>query len=1060
MFKSCVKAVRWMTLVLLAVYCLLGPNPISAPPLYAQPTEKPDDQTLDAQSTTAHVGLLPVDFAPLPGTQDKAAKLESRLVKALSEHPGTALIGPKRMGRWTHTMRMSQIDRKELQAGVIAGAQLLVVPRLVHRGDGYLTHVTLIDTATGQTLWEHARQDTDEQPLAVMLDRLLHAVDNAPKRATDDQIDLALLVPDDTHGWTRKQNWRAEATQARWSAALAAADARVRILDRHLADFVSRGSILERAGLVDPDREVELVHSPIVVQTRIDSPYNSRYAFEDAPYALKLTVHDGDWQTQIKVKGTLEHAASIEADALNQLLAVITQRRGLEPPEKIQAVGDAAYWQARALMYEAQTSAALEFDGLYDKLKTPDGIELASNVVAAVKALPGSKEPLAPLGEVSDENGIYITGMPGDKPFGDLKKLLLKHYIDSPMSGRAVMAQTRQVYDYSKRELKQDKPELLKRMLAMAQQSAEAALLNHEVPHPTLIRFLVHVDEGQLALDAALARAWRRKSLGDWQTISQVVTEAIDTGQMDLAYRGYQAQMTLFPDYYAEGNMRHNTRLGKLQEDDAKNDDRWSKLVPGLLEGKGRLDKADREAKQTVADYYQSMADQERWEQIAREALEDIRTDPPRISTSTNYTYAPFNSYLMAIQNLLEPQAYEQRLVELAYGDLPEVKGGWDANVQMRSNAWSLRFEALEHLARFWVGQRRFKDVLNHPLIGTKVWYHGNGGSEWELYLYAGQPERAIQYVESDYELTKAYLYTGRFEEAAKYPLKKRWGEAIACAKAALLTRDQTAFERAVKFVDKNTDGPLPLLIQYLQLQMKDIETIDAWANGYEAEFMGDTDRAIKTYQQGVLDHPNTFAAAEAMFRVGELLLLDKGIKDKAQFWFSESMITYEKIIDRTRDQSIQAWCRYRIGQVAYLTQDDADTAKQAWEKGAKGDGPGKKLCGWALHSLDTSDPTTRVGNSPDPAASRLVEIDLDDGNLHVVLDKKYLNSKINSHIYGPLGLDYKLFEAWTDDQEDKWWSVYLWYRYADIRPGFALVYTETPDATEAVWCRIRREKE
>lgn len=1027
----------------------------------ADNAERVAQQQATDTRTLITVGLFPVDFAPLPGTKEEAIQLQAGLVRSLQEHDDFTLIEPEKMGHWSNVMRMSRIDRKELQVGQLTGAKLLVVPRLIKRGEGYLTHLKLIETATGLTCWENTRHSQDDEPLAVLTEQLLHAIKNAPRPMPDHRVDLAILLPDDPHGRSKKQDWRAEATWHRWSSTFAGRTAAVRILDPHLADFISRGGILRRTGLNDPDRPSQATFDPIIVKPRIESPYDSRFAFEDAPYRLLLTVIDGDWQTQLEAKGTLEHAASIEADLLNRLLALVAERRGIPKPDPIQAVGSASYWRARALIYEAHTSAALEFSGLHDRLQTADGVELIKNVNAAIKSMAGSNEPLAPLGSVSDEHGIYMMGMPQDQPpYSELKKLLHRHYADSHLSGRALMWDVRQVYDYQTRQLKDDNPRGRDRALSIAHKMARAAILGRDVAHPRMIHLLVHAGEGQLAMDAAIAYGWRPYAWQKWQTLSQVVTSAIDTGQMDLAYRAYKAQLTLVPDYFTEREMRHKDRLPRLQDDDAVNNDRWSRLAPGLLEGKERLDKPIRDAKDALSDHYKAIADQENWEQIARESLEDLRTDPPLVTTPTNHSYAPFRSYLLAIKNLLDPQAYEKRLIELAYGGLPEVNGGWDANAEMRRTAWGCRFEAIERLAMLWTVQRRYQDIMDHPLLGTHAWYHGTSNSEWELYLYTGQTQQAIERVESDYDLTLAYLYAGRFEEAAKHPLVDRWGHGVACAKAAVITGDRNTFDRAMQFVNKKNEGKTPLLIQYLQLHMHNIDSMPAWSAGYKAELMRDTDKAIKAYQQGVLDHPNTFAAAEAMFRTGELLLLDKGIEDKARFWLSESVVTYKKLTQQSGDGSVRAWSQYRIGQFAYLMKDDPAAAKKAWQQGASGSGPGKTLCAWALRSLDDPVATVRVGETRNAKAGRIVDIDINAENLGIALDREHPTKQIDSHIFGPIGLDYELFQSWSEDDTADWWMVYLWYRYSDIRPGFALVYVSTPEANQAVWCRMRRGPE
>ena len=459
------------------------------------------------------------------------------------------------------------------RAGAIAGASLLVVPRLVHRGDGYLVHLKLIDTATGVTLWEATHQDTDQQPIAALLNQLLQQIDNAPT-ATDETIDLAMLLPNDAQAQTRrKPKWRAEATWARWKDALASADPRLRILDPSLADFVSRDAINRRTGLFNDEKPAEVLRSPIVIETQLDAPYNSRYAFEDAPYQLTLTLRDGDWQKVITSKGICENAAQIEAEALNKALAAIAQRRNTPIKHQIKSVGDDKYWQARALMYEAETSAALEHGSLHDKLNTADGRELITNVIRAVRALPGSKEALSPLRQITDQHGIYMGwGLPDDHPFHELKDLINKHYAGTYLTGRFLAWSMARHLRLRQANAKGRRP----RGATTSDRTREAIGTGCVDRRVAVVR----------ALLPSAGPCWRGAvgdGCGGFLSLAAAGAGALDDDErgrerggrggpeVDFAFKAYSAQRLLFPSYPGERYMRSKLVLPKLQAGRCKN---------------------------------------------------------------------------------------------------------------------------------------------------------------------------------------------------------------------------------------------------------------------------------------------------------------------------------------------------------------------------------------------------------------------------------------------------------------------------------------------------------
>lgn len=583
------------------------------------------------------------------------------------------------------------------------------------------------------------------------------------------------------------------------------------------------------------------------------------------------------------------------------------------------------------------------------------------------------------------------------------------------------------------------------------------------VTDPLLLR-LAGDGGGPESLDAAIASAWSSRALTGWTPIMRVVTQAIDKDDMPLAFKAYRAQLTLFPNYHGERYLKHNGRADRLKEDECLSRP-WSRWTGDLFKpdtphwlNLGHDIEAVRQFIHVAEPKrFQRLAAEKRWQQIYDEARDALRVRAPDRNGLLLW-WRPTQAYIYSLNNLLEDQALEQRLLQMVSGDLPKVRGGWDRNVVMRHRGWAMRLEAAQVLTHRWAEQRRFDDIMQHPLIGPRAWYHSNVGDQWDLYLYTDEPWHAIDFAQTDTDKACAYLYAGRFEEALGVKLDADdWNHSFHM-KAGIMAGDWGAFDQAANRIAEKSDYKEDqIFIEQVRLMRRFPEACDAWVKGYTAEFLKQPDQALEAYQRCANIYPTTFPGAESMFRVGELKWLGRqSQRDVAQVWFDQAKGAYLEIVRRSDDQRLKAWAYFRIGQIALLTQDNPDAARKAWEVGRKQAGVGKRLCEWSLHSLDDAEPTVRVGKDEHAIAKRIVDIDLDSGNLQVLLDRGHLATQIDSHVFGPIGLDMSLFDAWSDDQVSDWWSVYLWYLFNDIRPGLTMVYVSTPVETELIWCRIR----
>lgn len=928
---------------------------------------------LSGCAPTTRVGLMPVDYVPLGDAAAVAGNIGSALDAELATAHRVDLIDADRMGHWSHVLKMSRFDRRELQAGQVTGAELLVLPRLVQRGEGYLLQVRLIDTATGQTRWEQMLAYEGESTIERMIQPLIQEIGRQPRAIARSAVDVGFLEPADALGERRLRPIRSAAMRQRWSGALAAAGPELRVLDGQLAEFVYQEATAQRFGVSDPQRHRSVVRRPIVIESRFELPVDTDDA-ADGPYRVEMTVHDGPWQEHIEVVGRVSEAGVVEAHALQRVLDVIARRRGV----------------------------ALR----------------------------------VPLPQIGGED------------------------LPVPTSPQ------RRIYDEQS-----------------ARQFAYAALAGGELPDSHVLKPLVAAGEGRLALDAAIAWTWKNRHLGGWSYFAILLSHAIDQGDMALAFDIYHAQVELFPGYYADRVLTHQDRLQKLRADNGP-ERPWSDLLDGLLEDED-LDRhaftADilqphRLSPKGQSDYFEWLFDQKQYQAVADQALEALRARTPH-DNGPLYSWRPQLAYLNALPHLLDEADYEQRLLEILNGDLPEVAGGWDSSVVARFRAWSFRFEAAERLARLWAERQDYQAILSHPMVGSWAWYQANLGSEWDLYLYAGLPQHAVDAAKYDDEKLKANLYTGRYAQALAYVPEGDRGDYRSYMKAAMLAGDMDAFDRAVKGMGTYTKAQdMPMLIEQVRLLRVEAGAFAAWVDGYGAEHLQDTDAALAAYRACAANYPDSLAGAESLFRLGELTWLGQGDRAAGQAWFDQAAEAYAIVIDRAERASRQrpmrrhgfsiqlddfvdrrSWALYRVGQIELLTRGQVEAARDAWTQGVDLPGRGGFLCGWALHSLSGTEPTLMVGGQDYARPGRIVNL----ASAHEApivtfrLREEHLSREVQARWVGPIGLDKTLFAAWTDDMKADLWQVYAWYRFHDIRPGFSIVHVKTPSAIETVWCRL-----
>ena len=448
----------------------------------------------------------------------------------------------------------------------------------------------------------------------------------------------------------------------------------------------------------------------------------------------------------------------------------------------------------------------------------------------------------------------------------------------------------------------------------------------------------------------------------------------------------------------------------------------------------------------------------QQWEKI-RSDIRLIWKRRPDLYARDVYKADLDHAYVEALEEVMNQRSFLKRMWSILYGELPEVQNGWEQNNHMRIHANRLRTAAAEQLIWHLTTQQRYQTIIQHPLLGPHNWNESSVGRDWHLYLYTNQPQRAIRTAKFDDERTRAYLYSGQYEKAAKRNPDERSESLEPYLKANLLAGNMETV-KAVKqrAVDRDRPGIRQFAERLLLLHRSPAPpgAFVSWRTAFKAEFYQHREKALTAYRKTMTKFPDTLPAAESAFRLGELMTLDRDRPSKATRYFNTARSQYKTLLDQSNHFPTKTYARYRLGQIAYLVTDNRDAAEQYWSRGKQGMGPGRILCRQAFQSISPNQPSIRVGAEKHPDRQRIVTVNLSSERLHTRLKKPYSNNYIRGIVRAPIGAPNSLFD-WGDSISDSW-SVHLHYRFNDLRPGFTMIHVQTPDDRDTVWCRLQQK--
>jgi len=380
------------------------------------------------------IGLLPVTVR-LPGAdKNLRGAVEQTLDAETASFPNAVIVDRTQLGRVLDEIVLSHLGRKDLQAGRIVGAEILIASRLAPQADGVRLTLDAVETATGNVPLSHSATVSDEADVRQVVRRFVRALPEHLVRRPE-AVDVALL-PIEHESPFPGEGGLAEGLRTRLAERLAALP-HVRVLHRELGEFVLSEASLAATGLVDPERAFAPVAGAIAVHGNLTQTFPSGKEVDQSELVLELKVSRGGEEKEIRVAGILAEAAAMETEAVQRLAEAIAALAGTPAPPAVETDDRTRrYWEAQKYLALAKQMAAT-YEGF--QANAEQAISLA---LKAANLIPDSPEPYVvvdPLGTATRDTGEgFSVPLYHEEPIVTMRRHFIEAFPDHPLWGTAV----------------------------------------------------------------------------------------------------------------------------------------------------------------------------------------------------------------------------------------------------------------------------------------------------------------------------------------------------------------------------------------------------------------------------------------------------------------------------------------------------------------------------------------------------------------------------------------------------------------------------------------------
>ena len=379
------------------------------------------------------IALLPVQVGGA-GDPEMQRLVEAVLDAELTRLPGVVVVERARIQAILDELVLSRLNRKDLQAGQIVGAEVLLAARLTHEAERVDLVLTAIETATGNILLSQSCAAADNPAIREAARRFMEALPASLVRR-EHVIDVAVLPITHTSPFP-EQGGVAESLRGRLAERLATLPG-VRVLHRELGEFVLAEASLAATGLVAPERTFAPVAGAIAVHGNLTQTFPSSKEVDQSQLVLELKVSRGGEEKEIRVSGILAEAAAMETEAVQRLAEAIAALAGTPAPPAVETDDQARrYWEAQKYLALAKQMTAT-YEGL--QANAEQAISLA---LKAANLIPDSPEPYVvvdPLGTATRDTGEgFSVLLYHEEPIVTMRRHFIEAFPDHPLWGNAV----------------------------------------------------------------------------------------------------------------------------------------------------------------------------------------------------------------------------------------------------------------------------------------------------------------------------------------------------------------------------------------------------------------------------------------------------------------------------------------------------------------------------------------------------------------------------------------------------------------------------------------------
>jgi hypothetical protein len=528
------------------------------------------------------IALLPVHVGGA-GDPEMKRHIEAVLDAELTRVPGVVVVERARIQTILDELVLSRLNRKDLQAGQIVGAEVLLAARLTHEAERVDLVLTAIETATGNILLSQSFAAADNPAIREAARRFMEALPASLVRR-EHVIDVAVLPITHTSPFP-EQGGVAESLRGRLAERLAALP-NVRVLHRELGEFVLAESSLAAAGLVDPERTFAPVAGAIAVHGNLTQTFPSGKEVDQSELVLELKVSRGGEEKEIRVAGILAEAAAMETEAVQRLAEAIAALAGTPAPAAVETDDRTRrYWEAQKYL-----ALAKQMTATYELHEANSEAAIALALKAAI-LVPDSPEPYEVTCEVMRSFGWMHKKVPTkglvwcepDDPAVVIRRQFIEAFPDHPLWLEAVGHEL-VFLTHGFSALEKINKDDFQRAVVLAEREADSIIQGRNAAYDAIyhditpaVRVLSMAGQPKRAFDLCVA-SMSYPRIRCWIAFSCLACTGIDHGQFDWALKAAEFMREMYPGAEVR-DLQYNNRIGALKA--AGLYDRWRPIIEG-----------------------------------------------------------------------------------------------------------------------------------------------------------------------------------------------------------------------------------------------------------------------------------------------------------------------------------------------------------------------------------------------------------------------------------------------------------------------------------------------